>query len=245
MAEITRGGESRFFRYVWRFNALAIATASIGFILLGSYAAVLILKDETRTRRVTNVVNVDEEEKIAEEFSLGRPDVIAGTSYVRVPLRRQQTYGSGSYYSGSLSPKHTDQIVNFLFLNASTSESRWLFERAGQLILESQMLFSKLKSAPEELRQSVGILYVVVDKDSNGDGRLTERDAQCVATSDVDGGNYRKLIEGIEQLYSVQQIADDKVLVLYQKSAQTISELYSLPSMRPLSKTNIPKVGLH
>jgi len=31
-----------------------------------------------------------------------------------------------------------------------------------------------------------------------------------------DGTNYRKLIEGVDQLYSVKQIADDKVLVLYQ-----------------------------
>jgi hypothetical protein len=238
MVEAMTDGENSFFRLVWRFNALAIATASIGFILLGAYAAVSILKEETRVRRVTNVVNIGDAERVAEDFSLERPDVIAGTSYVRVPLRRGQTYGGGSYYS-----KRTDQIVNYVFLNTSTNESRWLFERAGQLILESQVLFSKLKSAPEELRQSVGIIYVVVDRDSNGDGRLTERDAQSLATSDVDGTNYRKLIEGIDQLYSVQQIADDKVLVLYQKSTQTVSELYSVPSMRRLMQGNIPKVG--
>jgi hypothetical protein len=88
------------------------------------------------------------------------------------------------------------------------------------------------------------MLYVVVDRDSNGDGRLSERDAQSVAASAVDGTDYRKLIEGIEQLYSVQQISDDRVLVLYQKDAQTVSELYSVPSMQPLTKANISKVGL-
>jgi hypothetical protein len=233
-------GSSEFFRYVWQFNALAIATASVGFVLLGSYAAVSMFKDGTRVRRVTNVVNLGENESVSEEFSLERPDVIAGTPYVRVPLRRGQIYGGGSLYS-----KNTVQIVNYLFLNTSTNESRWLFERAGQLIVESEELFSKLKSAPDETRQSVGMLYVVVDRDSNGDGRLSERDAQSVAVSAVDGTSYRKLIEGIEQLYSVRQIADDRVLVLYQKDKQTVSELYSVPSMQPLMKANIPKVGLN
>ena len=233
------GSESNFFGYVWRFNALAIAIASIGVILLGSYAAVAILMEKTRVRRVTNVVNVGENEKISEEFTLERPDVIAGTPYVRVPLRRGQTYGGGSFSS-----KSTVQIVNYLFLNTSTNRSRWLFERADQLILESHDVFSKLKSSPDETHRSVGMLYVVVDRDSNGDGRLSERDAQSLAASAVDGTDYRKLIEGIEQLYSVQQISDDRVLVLYQKNAQTVSELYSVPSMQPLTKANISKVGL-
>jgi hypothetical protein len=234
------GSENRFFRYVWRFNALAIACASMGFILLGAYAAVSILKEETRVRRATNVVNLGEKETVTEEFSLGRPDIVTGTSYIRVPLRRGQSFGGGSFYYS----KNTEQIVNYVFLNTSTSESRWLFEHAGQLVLESHFLYSKLRSAVEESRQSVGILYVVVDKDSNGDGRLSEKDAATVMASAVDGTDARKLIEGIEQLYAVQQIADDKVLVLYLKNTQTVSALFSVPALAPLTQVNIPKVGL-
>lgn len=74
---------------------------------------------------------------------------------------------------------------------------------------------------------------------------MTEKDAVSVATSDLDGTNYRKLIEGIDQLYSVQQITDDKVLVLYQKDKQSLSQLYSPPGMQPLKQATIPKVGLN
>ncbi|MBT1510219.1 hypothetical protein KIP88_06865 [Bradyrhizobium sp. SRL28] len=231
--------ESGFFKYVWRFNALAIAGAAVVCILLGLYAAATIFKEETRSRRVTNVVNVGEKDNVSEEFALGSPTTIAGTPYVRIPLYRGQSY-SASYYS-----KRSEQnAVNYLFLNISTNESRWLFERAGQLIVDSRVLFSKLKSSPDEPQTGVGVFHVVVERDSNGDNRLTEKDAVSLATSAVDGANYRKLIEGIEQLYSVQQIADDKVLVLYQKNQQTISELYSLPRMERLMQANIPKVDL-
>jgi hypothetical protein len=232
-----------FFDYVWQFNALAIAGAAVVCILLGGYAVVTIFKQETRPRRVTNVVNVGEQEKILEEFTLGNPTAIAGTQYVRVPLYRGQSFSaSGS----SLYSKSSEQnVVNYLFLNFSSNESRWLFESAGQLLISSQVLSHKLKTVPDEHNAAAGIIYSVVERDSNGDNRLTDKDAISLAASAVDGTNYRKLIEGIERLYSVQQIADDKVLVLYQKDQQTISELYSVPALVKLQQSNIPKINVH
>ena len=239
MDTVVQPSESRFFKYVWRFNALAIAGAAIGVILLSVYTGFTLFSEATRTRRVTQVVNVGQQEKVSEEFSLGSAVAIAGTSYVRVPLYRGQIY-PGSYY-----PKRSDQnVVNYLFLNTSTNENRWLLERVGQLIVESQILFNKVKSTPDEARTGVGVFYAVIDKDSNGDNRLSERDAVSLAAGAVDGTNYRKLIENIEQLYSIQQIADDKVLVLYQKNQQTFSELYSVPGMERLTQATIPKVDL-
>ena len=245
--------ENSFFRYVWRFNALAIALVAIGAILLGSYVAISIFMDKTRVRRDVDAIRVGENVEVSEQFFLESSEVIAGASFVQVPLRRGQGYrypGGSSYYY----PKGTDQIVNHLFLNIATNESRWLFASANQLILQSQPVFSKFKDTPEfsrfrdppdEPRKAVGFLYVVVDKDSNGDGRLSERDSVSLATSAVDGTGYRKLVDGIEQVYSARQVADDRVLVLYQKNQQTISELYSVPAMLPLKQANLPKVGLN
>ena len=141
MDTVVKRSESGFFKYVWRFNALAIAGAATVCILLGIYGGVTLYKEETRSRRVTNVVNVGEHENVSEEFSLGSPTIVAGTPYVRIPLYRGQSY-SASYYS-----KRSElNAVNFLFLNVSTNESRWLFERAGQLVVDSRVLFSKLRA---------------------------------------------------------------------------------------------------
>jgi hypothetical protein len=237
-----RSGNS-FFDYVWQFNALAIAGAAVLCILLGVYTTARIFKQETRPRRVTNVVNVGEKDKISEEFTLGSPTIIAGTQYVRVPLYRGQSYSAsgGSFYSKS----SEQNVVNYLFLNTSSNESRWLFESARQLLISSQVLSNKLKTLPDEQNAAVGIIYSVVERDSNGDNRLTDKDAVSLAASAVDGTDYRKLVEGIERLYSIQQIADDKVLVLYQKNQQTISELYSVPAMVRLQQSSIPKVNLN
>lgn len=237
MDTVAQPSESRFFKYVWRFNALAIAGAAIGVILLGLSAGLSIFNAEPRPHRATHIVNVDQEDKASEEFSLCNPNAIAGISYVQVPLYRGRRYGVGSIYSGG-----SQQVVNLLFLNISTNESRWLFNGVGQLVLDSHTLFNKLKDANDPSR---AVVHVVVEKDTDGDKRLTEKDAISLATSATDGTNYRKLVEGVDQLYSVKQIADDKVLVLYQKNRETVSALYGVPSMALLMQASVPKVSLN
>src|SRR5690349_15762306 len=107
----------RFFRRLWRFNALAIAGATVLFIGLVLFVAASFLYDQTRPRQVTNVVNVGEQEAVSNEFSLGRAGAIAGTPYVQVPLLRGQSYGG----SGSLNLKRSDRnVVNQLFVNIFT-----------------------------------------------------------------------------------------------------------------------------
>jgi hypothetical protein len=233
-------GENRFFKYVWRFNALVIAGAAVVVVILGVYAALQIFKTETGSRRVTNVVNVGDKDAVSEEFSLGRAAPIEGTSYVKIPLYRGQSYNASYYLKNS-----TQNTVNYLFVNTSSGESRWLLEGAGQLIIDSEVMFSKARSSPDERRLGIGIVYTLVEKDTNGDNRLTDRDAVSLAVSEIDGSQYRKLIEGADRLYSVAQVADDKVLVLYQKNQESVVELYGLPSMTRIQQSNIAKIKLN
>jgi hypothetical protein len=97
---VVQPSESRFFKYVWRFNALAIAGAATTCIVLGLSAGLSIFNAEPRPHRATHIVNVNQEDKASEEFSLGNPSAIAGISYVQVPLYRGRRYGVGSIYSG-------------------------------------------------------------------------------------------------------------------------------------------------
>ncbi|MGJ4889210.1 hypothetical protein [Bradyrhizobium sp. HKCCYLR20261] len=239
MERIAGRGGRVFFRYVWRFNALAIAVAAILLIAVGAYAALRIFKDETRERRVTNVVNVSGQDRISEDLLLGRAIVVDGTRYVRIPLYRSQTYGAASYYD-----KTSDRnVVNYLFLDPAINQPRWLFDTGAQLIVSTQLMLNKLRLGADQ-REAVGMVYTVVEKDTNGDGRLTEKDAVSVAVSDISGANYRKLLDGVGRLDAVEQVADDKMLLLYQRDQDTVLEVYRLPSMERLSQSTIPKIKL-
>ncbi|MBR0827667.1 hypothetical protein JQ596_19245 [Bradyrhizobium manausense] len=207
------GRSDRFFRRVWRFNAIAIATVAVLLVLSVFFAAATIVYDHMRARRVTNV---GERDAVANRFLLLPPRVITGTPYVEALLHRGQSYGDGS-------------DVNVLFVNILTNESRWLFEGTGQQILGSHWMFDRVAEA----RTAVGAFHIVGDRDTN---------VALVAVA-ADGTNSRKLIEGIEKVYSVKQVADDKALVLYLKDKQAMSALFSLPSMALLTQAKLPDWG--
>jgi hypothetical protein len=231
--------ENKFFKYIWRFNALVIAGAAVVCMVVGVYFIILIFKEETRERRVTDVVNVGENAEVNEDFVFGYPDTMVGTDYVKIPLYRDQSYDM-QYYSKSSERNE----VNHLFLNASNNESKWLLDGTNQLFISDMALSDKIEGLSTETNRTVGFVYQLVEDDSDDDGRLTNKDAITISTSNADGTQYKNLIEGIDRLYSVRQIADDKLLVLYQKNEETVSELYSVPSMKQVSQQKIPKVNL-
>jgi hypothetical protein len=233
-------GENKFFRFVWRFNALAIAGAAVLCISVGSFAAIRIFMDATGERHVTNVVNVGENVKVSEEFVLGYPDMMTGTDYVRIPLYLDQSYDM-SYYSKSSGGNE----VNYLFLNVSNNESKWLLEGTSQLFISDTVLSDKSKDLPDEASKTVGFVYALVEKDSDGDGRLTNKDAITISASNADGTQYTKLIEGIEWLYSTRQIADDKFLILYRKNKETVSVLFGVPSMKQIASQKLQLVNVN
>jgi hypothetical protein len=233
--------ENRFFQYVWRFNALMIAGSSVVVVLLGLYAAVQIFKTDAGSRRATNVVDVGDKDPVADEFSLGGASSIEGTLYVKIPLFRGQSPTASSYsFKGG-----TRNAVNYLFVDTSSGESRWLFEGAGRLIIESEVLFNKLRNSPGASRLGIGVVYTLVEKDSNGDNRLTDKDAPSLVFTGIDGSKYQKLIDKAERFYYVGQVADDKLLVLYQTNQESVVELYALPSMTRLQQSRIAKIKLN
>jgi hypothetical protein len=229
---------SKFFRYVWRFNAIVIAGGAVLCILLGSFAAIKILKSETRARHVTNLINLGDQTKVKDELVVGYPRMIAGTDYAKAPLYRTQSYDI-SYYSKN----SAGNDVNYLFLNSRTGESKWLMPTAAQLFISHEVLLEKLNKVTEEKNKVIGIVYTVVEKDTNGDSRLTEKDKIVVSHSSPDGSEYKKLVEGIDRIHGIDQIADDRMIIFYERNKETMSEIYELPSMKKVSQNAIPKIN--
>jgi hypothetical protein len=66
----------------------------------------------------------------------------------------------------------------------------------------------------------VAFVYVSVERDSNGDSRLTATDVKSIAMSDASGKNYRTLVEKADRLNDARLIAPDRLLILYSIGAQ-------------------------
>ncbi|MGL4490966.1 MAG: hypothetical protein ACRCU5_16115 [Rhizobiaceae bacterium] len=236
-------GEPKFFKYVWRYNALAIAGTAT---LCGLVALSLVydlVRNITRDREVSNVVRIDGEAEapnaIKEVFTIGAPYLVAGTSYMQVPQYREQSQDR-DYYS----KESTQNISNYLFLNLQNNESKWLVSESERLFLSSNALTERAPGDLSGSGKALGIIYRLVDKDTNGDGNLTQNDAVTIAASGVDGSNFRKVLDGVTNILSTEQIAADRLLIFYQREDETISEIYSVPALVKLSGHTLSKPAL-
>lgn len=236
----TRMEENEFFKYIWRFNALAFAGAATLAILAAVYTGAIYIKNQdARLHQTANVVNFDRQGKSSGKFKFGNPVAMTGSDFVRISLMRDPSHEISSYTPYS----EITNDVNFLFLDVAKNEGKWLLENTNQLFVSGKFLYDKFTRDMNEEKKIIGILYELVENDTDKDGQLTRADAITLSTSQPDGSQYRKLIEEIDKVHSITQISVQKVLVIYQKNNHTVSALYGIPLMNLISQKTIPQVN--
>lgn len=230
--------ENRFFKFLWRLNAVLIAFFAVAGFLVASFVFYKIVSEVTRERSVRNVVNVSPQSIEQEKFELGHPDMVEGTDYIKIPLMRLQNYGD-NYYSKSASSE-----VNFLFFNIKDRSSRWLAPTNGQLIQSDFLVYDYLKErAPPEKdavpRKPVRFIYKVLEGDTDGDGRIKLNDKISVFTSGIDGSGYTRLVEAADKLLITRQTTDEQFMVMYNKDGQTQYQVFDLRDAKPVFEGKI------
>lgn len=134
-------------------------------------------------------------------YTIGRFVEVDGTPFLRSGLGSERdgysSSGRGEYGA----------TTNVLFYDTEAREGRWLFPQAEQVVLESN-----------ELRDSSRVeafLYVLLESDTNDDGRLGADDAQTLALSDPGGRRLVRLSERATRFRQSVRLADGAVLVLF------------------------------
>ena len=225
---------NRFFRFLWRINALAITGVALIAAVLGAYALYSILRAETRDRNVSDLLVVNPEQPVQEEVILGRPRALAGTKMVRVPLYREQKIDV-SYYS----KESGSNTVNELVIDSVTGKSEWLFKDTARLIVNITETRQEINS---DAPKTEAIVYSMIERDSNSDGKLTATDKISIGYSNAEAANYVPLLDNIEKLYAVQQVADDRLMVIYVKDGESRLMTYMLPAFTTLADIAMPKL---
>src|SRR5262244_3930336 len=123
MERIAMSRTSRFFRYLWRANALLIfaATAGIGLLLLSIVASEL--RWDRSRQQADEVAPVVADPTSDESFHLGSLDPVEGTDVLRGELYTLRKGGGvklgSSDYRGA-------ETRNLLYLDTRSRTSRWL-----------------------------------------------------------------------------------------------------------------------
>ena len=116
---------AKFFRYLWRANALVIFLAAAGIVIAVAY---FTFDGMTRGHRELppgpDVVKEKEE-----QLQLGNLEAVAGTNVLQANLTvvsRKGSFGSSDYDAGD--------IRNVLTLDATTGAAKWMFPTHAQVI---------------------------------------------------------------------------------------------------------------
>lgn len=172
------------FKWIWRFNAIAIAaTVTAALLLIGRemFDEVSDYSDPVVGRAVVNVDETDP--SITETFAIGPVDFDRDTGLLRYELMREQTYNYG------LRSKETENsTVNIGFLELATGKTRWLLpSNSGLIVREDEVLRIITDANGTERTELRAKLYLVVESDGNNDQRLTRDDPASLMIARPDG----------------------------------------------------------
>jgi hypothetical protein len=220
------------FAWIWRVNSVVILAVGVVGLFVLMFAAAVIYKDMTRKREASGVINVTEQEIDAEKVTLGEFREVEGTGILRAPLNLEQEYAFGSVGS-----KGTDSLQNFLHFDLRTNESYWLIPGYRGLILEAEQI--PPRTFDEKERNPVAYAYVLVEKDSNGDGKLTRNDDKSIGVALSTGKNFARLPIKAEYFHGAHLKGESSMVVLYTSEARLHVVELALPSMQVLRDSTI------
>jgi hypothetical protein len=245
--------ESKFFRFLWRVDAILLALA--GVLLIGVLSTLLV---EAWTMRhsyqpvpeghfapVPKTAEQSYTYRLSEqpEFALlAQEQFYALQRYKGAP----SSYGLADVTAGSSSVDRFNDAVNLLAVNTITGASHWLFEGYKRAVVDQQSIYGggppRVVPAPgEPLANPIAIVIRTVDKDTNNDGRFDLRDRQALYYYQPGNQRASKFFEA-DYIISMREVQGGNFLVVYEKGQSAIAATFRVPDFKLLSQHKLPDV---
>ena len=190
--------------------------------------AVQLLRSPFRDRDVRAVVNTDQKQQVDESLSLGSPQNIPGNPWVLLPLESDQKYDQGSF------SKSAQAVRNYAFVSP-TEATRWLYPHNRFLILHATLLPG---GAYGEEQPTTFISFEVIEKDTNGDSRLTDADTARLVFTRPDGSGLTGVLDDVQGA-TEQTVVGEDVLVIYKNSTGFARVVFSLKDFSRLREEKL------
>lgn len=228
--------ELKFFRNIWRFNAMIIAIAGVLAVAVLLFTGYLMFNEQTRSKHKNEIVNIDPETGIEETFRLGNIDHVKGAQSVIVPLYSEQSFNLR--YSGD---KSTLSTRNLLFSNMHTEESNWLLPTNNYLIPRYSLINeSNSYNSNEDI---VTILYRIVKFDTNYDSRLTEKDELTISLSKPDGSSFTEVLKNIDDVLGYELLNQEALSIIFNRKGQGYTAYINLQDFKVTKEVELPKIN--
>jgi len=227
---------NKFFKFVWRFNGIAIMVAIVLAILMMSGSAL----EGLWRKKEPAIANVAKDPDRQENWRLGYAQRIKDR-FVLIPLVSEREYvkvGVPNLSSGLHSYGESGSGRNLLFIDGESNQSKWLFPANNQMIASYKFLPKEDEYRNKEVNF---IVYEVVTEDTSGDKKLTKDDMASIAVSSFDGSRYKVIVPKVDRLINVSQISNDRILLIYQKNKIGYSATYAIAGFSLIDQKELPK----
>jgi len=225
--------KAQVFRFIWRANAVIILAGGLCALVLVGILAATQLRWMFRERHVDAVVNTDVNGNVEETLILGGATRIIGQPWLLVGLTSDQSYERGSF------SKSAEAARNYAFV-APAEPTRWLYDHNRFLILDANQIPGTNYDDDDEPTSLIS--FLVVEKDSDNNGRLTGNDDAMLVFTRPDGTGRITALEGVRTIISEQRIGEE-VLVLYEGAEGYASVAFSLKDFSRLRREKISLPG--
>jgi len=175
----------------------------------------VLIRLSMRPISVSDTVNVENGKNIKAKTQIGDFEQIKGTEILRAALSLRQEFDS-SYGS-----KETSSIQNYVFFDSAKKVSYWLKPKNEGLIL-SEIALSKNeddqeanKFKPSQITPTA-FIYLIADKDTNNDKRISWEDRKQIAISNSSGLEFKILIDQVDRFNGYSVVKNNRVFLFYQ-----------------------------
>ncbi len=143
---------------------------------------------------------------------------------------------------------------NYMFVDSADKSARWLTPTNNYLFLGAEQLYEKqmlpgeaaankydgTASAPGQASIK-WMRYLVVNADTNGDQRLTEKDQRVIAFSSVSGEGYTELIRNVDAVMGSMLRNENMLILFYESDKKYFVAEINLPQRQAVETKELPK----
>jgi hypothetical protein len=248
--------ENKFFRFIWRLDALLLAL--VGILVIGLITTLLV---ENWTRNSYQPVPEGHFAPVPKSAELNNtyrlevlPDVAAFQSEQFYSLQRwnepPRHYGLAMEMAASSSVFYRyNNAVNVLAVDTGTVKSHWLFSGYHRTIVDQQALYrggpivvvGPAAFAQKQAADPVALVFRTIDKDSNGDGELDSKDHQSLYFYRSGDPHAVKFFDA-DYIISTQEVDGGNFFVVFEKGQFAFAATFHVPDFKLLSEHSLPDV---
>jgi hypothetical protein len=247
-----------FFRVLRRFNMILVTVIGLVIIAGAGVAAwnyfvhILPMQEQFRSGFITEpkaaVPAAPTDIVVSDDYATPNADYNPG-GYIqvlrRVPGSAQviRSFSSTDPY-GVAAPSYPGvEDVNIMVVDPKSGKGHWLFEGTKRNIVMREAIYegaNKVKTVSQtDTRPLIGLVFWVVETDTDKDGALTASDAITLCLWLKGETRVTKLMQ-VDYLLSTSQITADRWLVTYRKGKELHTALYSVPEFQLVADNVLP-----